>query len=70
MNIKMMLMCVLAVLMSVCFRDVASQVVTAERRFPGERRLGKTNYGTHSFGSRGYSHEPISRHERRRLTLG
>ncbi|KAK4315081.1 hypothetical protein Pmani_013675 [Petrolisthes manimaculis] len=66
MNIKMILMCVLAVLMSVCFRDAASQVITAERRFPGERRLGKTNYGTHSFGKRGYSNEPISRHERRR----
>ncbi|XP_063611526.1 uncharacterized protein LOC134785165 [Penaeus indicus] len=36
--------------------DAAPQlVITRRRHFPGERRLGSTNYGQYSFGKRGYA---------------
>ncbi|KAG7165663.1 hypothetical protein Hamer_G013173 [Homarus americanus] len=44
----------------------APNVIKTPRDFPGQRRLGRTNYGTHSFGSTGYSRYPIARSSRRR----
>jgi len=34
--------------------STSARVVRQRRRFPGERRLGPTNYGQYFFGARGY----------------
>ncbi|KAG7165662.1 hypothetical protein Hamer_G013172, partial [Homarus americanus] len=39
---------------------VAAQIITRPRDFPGQRRLGVTNYGTHSFGKKGYNGQPVA----------
>jgi len=60
MKIKVVLLVCLMV--AVCLLGSSSaQVITTKRQFPGQRRLGQTNYGTHSFGSRGYNSNPVSR---------
>jgi len=38
-----------------------------KRKFPGERIRGRTNYGTHSFGSKGYKSRPVARANRIRF---
>nr|XP_045581122.1 uncharacterized protein LOC123744946 [Procambarus clarkii] len=39
----------------------SAQIITTRRRFPGQRRLGAANYGTHSYGKNGFSSHPVSR---------
>lgn len=46
--IMVVLMALLAVVMA------APRVITKQRNFPGERRLGRIDYGQYYFGAKGY----------------
>ncbi|XP_069940479.1 uncharacterized protein [Cherax quadricarinatus] len=60
MNIKpVLVVLVLVVLLATML--TSANIITAKRKFPGQRRLGATNYPFHSFGLNGYSSFPVAR---------
>lgn len=60
MNLKIVLLVVMAVLATAMAR-----VISFNRQFPGQRIRGVTNYGTHSFGPNGFDSRPVARLGRR-----
>ncbi|KAF2356617.1 hypothetical protein FHG87_012622 [Trinorchestia longiramus] len=52
---KIQLVIMLLLVAVVTLSSAAPQLITTPRKFPGERRLGATNYSFHSFGKKGYS---------------
>lgn len=59
MNIKLVLLVLVALLGTVAFGWPL--IIRGPRDFPGQRRRGSTNYGTHSFGKKGYNSRPVAR---------
>ncbi|XP_053629478.1 uncharacterized protein [Cherax quadricarinatus] len=62
MNIKLVLLLVLVAVLETML--ASAHIITSSRRFPGERRLGSTNYRASTFGVRGFMNRPIARHTR------